>query len=177
MKKKTKISLVKGKWNLNSTDTNYSYLTFILLLMNVSTQKTILRNFIKDLLTWQEMSHNFEATSKSIFQTIEIDEPPNNNLSNPSINLYKYLLQYQFNKLLIFFRNTMCSSLIDHLCKYQKISTCRCFLYKLKWVTAKIIQNICKTTQHIKSKMDLWYHNALLMVPYFPKTITNQMET
>ena len=70
MKKKTKISLVKGKWNLNSTDTNYSYLTFILLLMNVSTQKTILRNFIKDLLTWQDMSHNFEATSKSIFQTI-----------------------------------------------------------------------------------------------------------
>ena len=59
--------------------------------MNVSTQKTILRNFTKDLLTWQEMPHNFEATSKSIFQTIYIDEPPNNNLSNPSINLYKYL--------------------------------------------------------------------------------------
>ena len=48
---------------------------------------------------------------------------------------------YEFSKLLVFFKSTLCISLIDHLWKYQKVITSWSFLYKLlkEGVIAKII--------------------------------------
>ena len=79
-----------------------------------------------------------------------------------SINL-KYLLQYEFASLLIFSRSKFCSSLIDHLYKYQKVPTSGCFLYKLsiKGVIAKIIHEY-KVKPHSKLKSKLIHGNTIL---------------